>query len=104
LKDLKRHRHGRKILLIWDGLPAHRALKVQNYIKTQKEWLRIERFPSYAPELNPIEYLWSSMKKKHLGNLTADLSILGKELKKCKRKIRDPELLRGFLNASKLYD
>jgi transposase len=103
LKDLKRHMRGRKLLLFWDGLPAHRARDVQAYLETQKSWLRVERLPSYAPEVNPIEYLWGAMKKKYLSNLTPELSSIGRELKRCRKKISDSQLLRGFLRASGLY-
>jgi transposase len=104
LKALKRHLRGKKILLFWDGLPAHRSKSVQAYIKSQHSWLRVERFPGYAPELNPVEYFWACMKKKHLGNLRADFSALGKAVARCKRTLRnDEKLLRGFLKASGLY-
>ncbi|MBI5622131.1 transposase [Candidatus Falkowbacteria bacterium] len=103
VKDLKRHLRGKKLLLIWDGLPAHRSRKVQAYLATQKYWLRVARLPSYAPELNPIEYLWDAMKKKYLANLAADLVVIGKTLRQCRRQISDRNLLRGFLCASELY-
>ena len=104
LKDLKRHLRGKKILLFWDGLPAHRSTIVRAHIDTQRSWLRVERFPGYAPELNPVEYFWACMKKKYLGNLRADFTALGKAIHSCKRKLReDTRLLRGFLRASTLY-
>jgi len=104
LKDLKKHMHGRKLLLIWDGLPAHRSKKVAEYVKTQSSWLRTARLPSYAPEVNPIEYCWGAMKKKHLGNLRAlGMETLGRAVRKAKRTMNDSDLLRGFLKASKLY-
>jgi uncharacterized SAM-dependent methyltransferase len=49
LKDLKRHMRGKKLLLVWDGLPAHRAKVVQQWIAANCSWLRIARFPGYAP-------------------------------------------------------
>lgn len=105
LKDLKKHMNGRKLLLIWDGLPVHRSRKVSDYIKTQKAWLHIARLPAYAPELNPIEYCWGAMKKKHLGNLRAEgMEKLGRVVRKAKRVMNDNGLLRGFLRASGLYD
>lgn len=60
-------------------------------------------FPGYAPELNPIEYLWATMKKKYLGNL-ADLPSIGTALRNAKRKMNTVVLLCGFLRASALYD
>ncbi|MFF3610058.1 transposase [Streptomyces sp. NPDC002463] len=32
----------------------------------------LERLPAYAPELNPVELLWSSLKKRELANLAGD--------------------------------
>ena len=83
---------------------AHRAQVVNAYLNTQQHWLRIARFPGYAPELNPIEYLWAAMKKKYLGNLGGSLTALGGALRKCKKPLSDQTLLRGFLRASCLYN
>lgn len=104
LKGLKRHMKDRKLLMIWDGLPAHRAKEVAAYAKTQTSWLRIERFPGYAPELNPIEYCWSAMRAKHLSNLRAEgMQGLGSAVRKAKFAMNDSDLLKGFLKASDLY-
>ena len=32
----------------------------------------MERLPAYAPELNPAEYLWASLKGVELANCTGD--------------------------------
>ncbi|MEU5548086.1 transposase, partial [Streptomyces sioyaensis] len=37
-----------------------------------QDWLTLERLPAYAPELNPVEPLWSSLKKRELANLADD--------------------------------
>ena len=104
LKDLKRHLRGEKILLFMDGLPAHRAHMVTNYLKQERHWLRVERLPGYAPECNPIEYLWGALKKKHLGNARCEnLTPLVRMVKKAKRVMDDSSLLHGFLGASGLY-
>lgn len=104
LKDLKQHLHGKRLLLIWDGLPAHRARTVTAYVKSQHAWLRTARLPSYAPEVNPIEYCWGAMKKKHLGNLRAEgMEKLGRAIQRAKYAMNDSTLLHGFLKASGLY-
>jgi transposase len=104
LKELKRQLKGKKILLFWDGLPAHRAKIVKEYIESQKNWLKTERFPAYAPEGNPIEYLWSSMKRKDLANCPPQgLPDLKRKIRASKRRLSNPKLLKGFLKASKLY-
>lgn len=102
LNDLKRHRR-KKLLLVWDGLPAHRARIVIDWIRKNRSWLRVERLPAYAPELNPPEYLWSAMKKGRLGNLGGNFQALGRAVRKCRRSMNDRALLRGFLRASGLY-
>ena len=106
LRDLKRHRAGRNILLFWDGLMAHRAKVVKQFLKENESWLRAVRLPAYAPELNPPEYLWSAMKAKYLANLRPEgLPLLGKAVSSSYRQIKKkPDLLAGFLKASKLFD
>lgn len=104
LKQLRRHIGG-KLYLLWDGLPAHRSKAVKAHLKTQRHWLKVYRFPAYAPELNPPEYLFSSIKTKDLSNLPAlGMSNLCKRIKGAGRRLaRKPDILCGFLRASKLY-
>ena len=63
---------GRKATLLWDGLPAHRSLAMAAWLRRQRSWLVVEPLPGYAPELNPVEALWSSLKGVELANLAAD--------------------------------
>ncbi|WP_407698855.1 transposase [Streptomyces acidicola] len=37
-------------------------------------WLTLERLPAYVPELNPVELLWSSLKKRDLATSPATTS------------------------------
>lgn len=53
----------RPLLVIWDGLPAHRSRKVRAYVESLAGALQLERLPAYAPELNPVEYIWSYLKR-----------------------------------------
>lgn len=104
LKELKRQVKGRKLLLVWDGLPAHRAKIIREYSAREKKWLRVERFPAYAPELNPIEYLWSAMKRKDLSNHVPDgMGHLKESIHRSRRRLSNTKLLKGFLKASTLY-
>jgi transposase len=72
LGQLRRFLGGQKATLLWDGLPAHRSTKMAAFIATQRDWLVAERLPAYAPELNPVEGLWSNLKGLELANLAAD--------------------------------
>lgn len=57
LQHLLRHLPG-KVLVIWDGLTAHRSRMVKDFVVEQRGRLKLEFLPAYAPELNPVEYLW----------------------------------------------
>jgi len=68
LKDLKRELRGQKAILVWDGLPAHKSQEMKAYLEQQRNWLTVEGLPGYAPELNPVEMLWGSIKGQELAN------------------------------------
>src|SRR5260370_12470596 len=55
LEDLRREMRGRKAILIWDGLPSHRSRGMTDYLQTHNPWLRVERLPACAPDLNRVE-------------------------------------------------
>jgi len=68
LQDLKRHLRGKKAILVWDGLPAHKSQAMKEYLHSQRHWLRVEPLPGYAPDLNPVETLWGNLKGQELAN------------------------------------
>jgi transposase len=72
LTDLHRFEDGRRVLLLWDGLPAHRSQCMQDWVARQRSWLSVERLPSYAPELNPTEQVFGNLKSTELANLCSD--------------------------------
>lgn len=104
LKELRRHVRGRLILL-WDGLGAHRSKETTAFLAAQNHWIEVTRFPAYAPELNPVEYFWSAMKGKDLPNVCPrGLEDLDGRIRRAGRRVRrNPDLLRGFLKASGLF-
>jgi transposase len=62
----------RPVLLIWDGLPAHRSRRMTDWIHSQRDWLTVEQLPGYAPDLNPLEQAWGNLKSQELANLCCD--------------------------------
>ena len=48
------------LLVVWDRLPAHRSLLVREFLDSLGGQIAIEYLPPYAPELNPVEYLWGT--------------------------------------------
>jgi hypothetical protein len=72
LEQLKAFYQGQRVVLLWDGLPAHRSHAMRDWLATQQDWLEVERLPAYAPELNPVEYLWANLKGVELANFAGD--------------------------------
>jgi hypothetical protein len=68
LVQLKRHFHGSRVILIWDGLPSHRSRRMANYVSQQRTWLSVVHLPAYAPEMNPVEGLWANILGQELAN------------------------------------
>ncbi len=91
------------MVLIWDRLNAHRAYLVQDFLRAHRQ-LATEFFPPYAPELNPIEYVWGYLKLNPLANLAFfNLEELTTTARSQTRSLqRKPDLLRSFLRHSPL--
>jgi hypothetical protein len=70
LEQLASFYAGQRVVLIWDGLSAHWSTKMRAWLDSQRDWLTAERLPAYAPELNPVEYLWANLKDMELANLS----------------------------------
>ncbi|MEU3777440.1 transposase [Streptomyces sp. NPDC032472] len=71
LEQMKVFYCGERVVLVWDGLSAHWSRAMRAWAAEQ-DWLTLERLPAYAPELNPVQLLWSSIKKRELANLAGD--------------------------------
>ncbi|MFD3330606.1 IS630 family transposase [Streptomyces sp. NPDC058701] len=71
LEQLKVFYRRERVVLVWDGLSAHWSRAMRAWVADQ-DWLTLERLPAYAPELNPVELLWSSLKRRELVNLAGD--------------------------------
>jgi transposase len=99
LRALKQHFRGQRVVLIWDGLGAHKSRRMQRYLVTQQSWLHVERLPAYAPDLNPVELLWGNLKARELANCCpADVLTLRRPIRVgCQRIRRHPRLAHAFL-------
>ncbi len=72
LTDLNELEQQRSVVLIWDGLPAHRSGAMRDWLASQRHWLQVEPLPGYAHDLNPIEQVWGNLKSTELRNLCSD--------------------------------
>jgi putative transposase len=104
LKDLKREFRGRRLTLVWDGLPSHKSDPMQAYLRAQRSWLTVEPLPGYAPDLNPAELVWGNVKGRELANLCADnLDEVEHELRAGLRRVgRSSTLAFAFLRHAGL--
>jgi transposase len=66
---IKRLIHGsrRKVFLIVDGHPAHKARSVVRFTKAIKDRFCLFFLPPYSPELNPDECVWNDVKNNAIG-------------------------------------
>ena len=48
LKNLRRHLANRKLLIVWDRLPAHRSRLVRDYAESQAGAVQLEFLPRLA--------------------------------------------------------
>lgn len=93
------------ILIVWDRLSSHRSGLVRDYLDTLQGRVIIEYLPPYAPELNPVEYIWAYLKQHQLPNVCAkDLWNLGFGARQAMRRMRrKPHLITAFWKQSTLY-
>jgi transposase len=105
LHTLKKKYHTQHLILLWDGLPAHKATIIRHFVEENTSWLTVIRFPAYAPELNPQEYLWSGTKRADMGNICMDShkALRGKVYRSLKKRSCNKAFLRGCIKASGLF-
>ncbi len=104
LRHLLRHIPG-KLLVIWDGAPIHRSKVVKAFLaEGGAERLWLEQLPAYAPELNPVEGVWRSLKRVCLRNVCCRaLSELRYELRLATARLRHKrEVLKGCIKHAGL--
>jgi transposase len=103
LKALRTQIKG-KLLIIWDGLPAHRSRLVRDYVDSLEGDIVLERLPGYAPELNPVEYLFGYAKQRELANLCLDTidEVRRYATRRLRSMQRRPTLVRAFWQQAEL--
>lgn len=101
LRQLARHFRDPPLLL-WDRAKIHGGLHTAVFLDVM-EWPQFH-FPAHAPELNPVECLWSYIKTNPLANPAcpevASLAAAGRRHTRSLQ--RQPDLLRSFIRHSPL--
>jgi transposase len=97
LLDAAHQQLGSPIVLVWDNLNTHVSRTMHELIAARL-WLTVYQLPPYAPELNPVEGVWSHLKRS-LANLTKhsldQLTALVKT--RLKRMQYRPRLIEGLI-------
>jgi len=90
------------IVLIWDRFQAHRGERLNACLPPGSP--QLEYLPPYAPELNPVEYLWAWLKTNPLANdPLVDLHRLAQHTRRAAYSAQHrPDLLRAFLRHTGL--
>ena len=98
-----RHRVRRRVILVLDRWSVHRAAArrlLQRFgWKVQIEWL-----PAYAPDLNPVEAVWSHTKYADLANFIPQTveSLSHEVAASLSHAADDQQLLRSCFHCAKL--
>ncbi len=91
-----------KVIVVWDG-SNHKGPLIRAFVKRNKR-LWLERLPPYAPELNPVEVVWSWLKYSQLANFVPDdLAELDRAITNRLRPLRrNHRVLSSLWNGSEL--
>src|SRR5512135_431647 len=95
---------GDRLLVIWDGSQIHRRAELQAFVAEARGKIHVEPLPPYAPDLNPVEWLWRHLKEVELRNLSClDLDQLHLEWHLALDRVRQkPRLFRSFFEGAGL--
>jgi transposase len=95
------YRH--KIVLVWDNIGFHKSVE-EHFQLRHPDWFDFVSFPTYAPELNPVEQCWKEMKGGDLSNFTAeDTETLTTAAVESAQKIsKNATLIRSFFKHAGL--
>lgn len=99
------HVVGERLWLIWDGSPIHRRAVVQEYLTSSvAAHVKVEFLPAYAPDLNPVEWMWNQLKNVELRNLECrDLEDLHYEFHLALERLRQkPRIILSFFEGAQL--
>jgi len=102
LRDLLRHIRG-GVIVVWDGGSNHKGPAIRELCGRFPR-LHLERLPAYAPDHNPVEWVWGHLKyglmanfvPRHVGHLDRVVNAHLTDLSE------HPDLIRSLWKGSKL--
>lgn len=102
LRDLLKHLRG-NVVVVWDRGGNHKGPVIRRFLARNRR-LWVEMLPPWAPELNPVEPVWSWLKASELANFVpVDVAGLDDEIVDRLIELKfDPRLLRALWERSDL--
>ena len=104
-RDLLRDAHaqlGGPIVLVWDNLNTHLTAGMRQFIAEQ-DWLTVVQLPAYAPQLNPVEGIWSLIRRALANATFTDPEHLIRAVRRQLRSVQHrPRLIDGALAGTGL--
>jgi len=102
LLDAAHAQLGGPLVVIWDNLNTH-VSRVMADLIAARDWLTVYQLPPHASELNPVEGVWSVLKRSLANLAKRDISQLTALVKTRLRRMQyRPGLIEGFLSATRL--
>ncbi|MER5218153.1 IS630 family transposase [Streptomyces sp. NPDC002838] len=94
---------GGPIVLVWDNLNTHLTAGMRGYV-ADRDWLTVFQLPPCAPDLNPVEGIWSVLRRTVLVNRAfADPDDLITAVRRGLRQFQyRPDVLDGCLTGTGL--
>jgi transposase len=98
------HRRLGRVTVVWDRNQIHSRAKAVKAWLAKHPGVVVEDFPAYAPDLNPVECVWSWLKWGRLANFVPDdLAELDDWVVEYLVQLKfDPKLLRALWERSEL--
>lgn len=91
-----------EIVLVWDNAPIHGRKKIALFLAEHPR-LHVYEFPPYAPELNPVEYVWTEVHSALTNTGPQSIAELRLSLNRALRRIRRlSRLMRACIKGSGL--
>ena len=90
------HYYRSRVMIVWDHLSAHHAAELY-FEEMRPNWFEFHYFPSYSPELNPVEPCWNQIKNVYLANFVpANDDELVSAVLESGERINEQKLLPSF--------
>nr|WP_281179529.1 transposase [Nocardia inohanensis] len=92
----------RPLVVVCDNPTSHTALGMRAFA-ADADWLTVYQLPTYAPDLNPVEGIWSVLRRSLANTIFTDPDHLTAAVRTRLRRIQHrPNLIDGCLTGTGL--